>query len=533
MPQIATVIHTKSYSEASAPRLAPPTMVRWSTDTVHNTGSPRRSWHLVPLILLVGFGEHCITHALMPTEPALHQIGLSPFLYGVISVLPKLGSIFTPALWGHFFSLRPRIALGLAPSLLVFAQLLLVFGLISVQSGYPWVAASTLALGFILSALSKAGVSVLQHACLALVLPGSATHFSSTHKNDAFNHDEECGPGSSFSIEYPQTPDTPGPIPREGSWLWARRDSSSGHMVAGLCLNVGCTHLIGAAVVYAVPRLLNAYGLVGLQFALTIPTLIGAFGGLALACVLPNLPLPEHPPSPKPLRRGHAEPFVVACSSCGELIRGVKPYSGITCDKCLERQVVQAAQREAICALGLWRATLIGTLHALATLSVPLLVSHQYQLQSAGSLVALSGAGALIALPLLAAAARSYRTLQMLLLAISLAVIATAAAFTLADALGGDGGSWTCPAETEGSLPGMMMPYDYDDEIEQEKGGHDFSPRALQLSTHGGFVSARGAAGTTGGFSSPRSARSSAARSLAAGSSAVSDMRWDNQGMLT
>ena len=68
-------------------------------------------WRLVPLVLLLGLGSHCIAHALVPSEPALARLGLTPLLYGILTVLPKAGSVFTPALWGHVFARSPRLAL--------------------------------------------------------------------------------------------------------------------------------------------------------------------------------------------------------------------------------------------------------------------------------------------------------------------------------------------------------------------------------------------------------------------------------------
>lgn len=418
-------------------------VVSWSNDVATPApGPPRPRWHLVPLVLLLGFGEHCIAHALMPTEPALAQLGLSPMLYGLLTVMPKAGSIFTPALWGAVFTRRPRLALALAPSLLVISQVLLVGGLIAFKHASLWTAGVTITLGFILSSLSKAGVAVLQHACLALLLPGAPP---TSHRKEDDELHKEC-------LSQPTTPDTPGTpstappaIPREGSWLWARHESTSGQLVAGLCLNVGCTHLIGACVVYMVPRLLNAYGLIGLQLVLTLPTFVGAIGGVAMGYALPKPPAPEPLPSPMPNRRARPEPFMVACSTCGVLVRQRRAFAtGSTCDKCAERQLVHAAQREAVLALGLWRAMIIGGMHALASLSVPLLVTHHFALQSAGSIVALAGFGALVTLPLLAMATRSYRTLHTLLLLVSLAILASAAVFTLADAIGGEAGNWAC-----------------------------------------------------------------------------------------
>jgi hypothetical protein len=76
-------------------------------------------WTLVPLVLLLGFGSHCVAHALSPAEKDLAELGLGPMLYGMLILMPKLGSIFTPALWGYFFARDVHTTIVVAPSLRV------------------------------------------------------------------------------------------------------------------------------------------------------------------------------------------------------------------------------------------------------------------------------------------------------------------------------------------------------------------------------------------------------------------------------
>ena len=138
-----------------------------------STARPR--WDLVPLVLLVGLGSHTISHALAPSEPLLASLGLGPISYALLTQIPHLSQVFTPALWGWFFAADMRLAMAIAPSALVFGQTLLAIGLLLVTKDMGWSAAPVLIVGLLLSACSKSGLSVLQHSCLALVLPNRGT----------------------------------------------------------------------------------------------------------------------------------------------------------------------------------------------------------------------------------------------------------------------------------------------------------------------------------------------------------------------
>ena len=74
-------------------------------------------------------------------------------------------------MWGYAFAAHPRFALVLAPGLIVFSQLALATGLALLENDHPWFASGMLLFGLMLSSFSRAGISVLQHSCLALVLP--------------------------------------------------------------------------------------------------------------------------------------------------------------------------------------------------------------------------------------------------------------------------------------------------------------------------------------------------------------------------
>lgn len=215
-------------------------------------------------------------------------------------------------------------------------------------------------------------------------------------------------------------------------------------LAVGLCLMVGFTHAIGALVAFGAPRILAVCGLLGLQTALALPAFVSALAGRALGKALPRVP--SHvPPTPKPRRRT-LEPFAVACSSCGNVIRRSQPFSGATCDKCRERVAVVKQQTRAVVALGVWRATVIGCMHSIAMIEYSLFVSHGLPQPAVGSLLAINSAVSLGALPFLAWLVRHPSTLHArmvhLLPAVSLAVCAAAAALLVAQELGGEDASW-------------------------------------------------------------------------------------------
>ena len=82
-------------------------------DDVSSTTSdppvPALSIWQVPLILLLGVGAHATKLSLGPAEPGLKKAGLSPMAFALVSVVPALGQIVTPALWGSLHARRPRL----------------------------------------------------------------------------------------------------------------------------------------------------------------------------------------------------------------------------------------------------------------------------------------------------------------------------------------------------------------------------------------------------------------------------------------
>ena len=162
---------------------------------------PLGRWCLTLLVLLFAVGAHASGHALMPLAPALEHAGVSPMAYALMTLVPTVGQIVLPAVWGATFSQFPRATMVLAPTGLMLGQMLMAAGLWRRQeSDGEWGASTVtlLGIGTLIYSACRAGIGVLQHTAMALVLPSS--------------------------------------------------------LVAGLCLQVGLTHVIGAAVTYGVPH---------------------------------------------------------------------------------------------------------------------------------------------------------------------------------------------------------------------------------------------------------------------------------------
>jgi len=187
-------------------------------------------WRLVPLVLGIGLGGHAATQALNAAEPLLHEEGLSPMLFSVLTIGPHFASCLLPTLWGDCFVRSARLALVLAPALLFFGQLVLALGMLrhthlKAPENGPLLYA-LMAVGFSAYSASRAGLAVVQYAALARLL----------------------------------------------------RTSS---LVGALCSVVVTTHAVGAIVQLGSPLLLLRGGLFALQLALLVPAAIGLVSDIA------------------------------------------------------------------------------------------------------------------------------------------------------------------------------------------------------------------------------------------------------------
>lgn len=396
----------------------------------HSSGQKsKQSWRLVPLTLLLGFGTHAISHALAPVEPLLADLGLSPICYAMLTLTPHIGQFLTPPFWGWVFTVRMRLALVLAPACLAMGQTLVALGLLAVKYSMPWAAAVLLLFGIVLSSCCKAGLSVLQHSCLALVLPPRESSMPGTPTLPAKNYGMYDPSASSTWRDACRGCEGSGPC----------RRASSAPLVTGLCLSVGTTHVIGAAVVSCVPLITCSYGLCGLQFFLILPALVSALSGYALGALLPQPEPAVTPATPAPRRRDDMPAFVVLCVSCGKIVRRPHPFQ-TTCDKCKEAAAVARAQQTAVTALSMWRAMLIGAfLHSFSTVVVALLVSHGVPMLEAGRLMSLASILSLLLLPLLIPYAKH---LTALLSVITGAVLISLLLVTISQEFGGEFAPW-------------------------------------------------------------------------------------------
>jgi hypothetical protein len=393
----------------------------------------KQQWGLIALTLALGFGSHSISHALAPVEPLLADLGLSPICYALLTLTPHIGQFLTPPFWGWAFAVRMRLALVVAPVALVAGQSLVALGLLAIKLSMPWVAALLLLLGVVLSSCSKAGLSVLQHSCLALLLPPSERPAALTPSA-----------GKSYQMYEPSEPSSCGAL----SAVCGMSAAPNARLVTGLCLSVGTTHVIGAAMMFLVPLITQTSGLVGLQFFLILPALASALSGYVLGALLPQ---PEPAPaarSPEPRRRAEERTaFAVLCVSCGTIVRRPHPFQ-TTCDKCKEAAAIQRLQQRAVLALGLWRSTLISTfLHGFSTVVVGLLVSHEFSMVEAGRLVSLASVLSLLLLPALMVWADQ---MPRLLGVVTLAVLASACLVVVAQEMGGEFAPWSLASKKPG-----------------------------------------------------------------------------------
>ena len=138
---------------------------------------PPQTWWLVPFILLTAAGGHASGHALMPAAPAMEKAGMTAIQYSLLTLVPIAGEVVMPVLWGRFYGRRPRSALCYAPLGLLSGQLAAAAALaVRERAGGDFDARSIVLVisGLSLYLLSKGGLTVMQHAAMALALHAAA-----------------------------------------------------------------------------------------------------------------------------------------------------------------------------------------------------------------------------------------------------------------------------------------------------------------------------------------------------------------------
>lgn len=178
------------------------------------------------LVIVLGLGGHAGKNALSPAEPALKAQGWSPLAYGILASTPTAGGMIGSLFWGAVYRHSRRGSL-LGASLGVFAgQMLLALGLV-IQDGTS--SCLALSLGVVVFSVCRSGLAVLQHVELAQALPLGLA------------------------------------------------------LTRGFVAMIGVTHLTIIACNWAVPRLVAAAGLAGMQLALLLPSAFGAAAAWLLA----------------------------------------------------------------------------------------------------------------------------------------------------------------------------------------------------------------------------------------------------------
>lgn len=364
----------------------------------------RTHWRLVPLVLALGLGGHASTQALSAAEPSLYSHGVSPLAFSVLAIGPHVAACFMPTVWGDAFTRSARMALLLAPALLLIGQLLIFAALLKHTpelrgKHFGAIRFAAVGIGFVLFSASRAGLAVVQYAALARLLTTSS-------------------------------------------------------LVGALCTVVITTHAVGAAVQLLSPPLLGAGGLLALQGVLLLPAVVGVVAGGALGIWLPpppaELPPDEETDAGEAWRAG---PFAVRCKGCGKAVQREVPFV-VDCEGCQRAARARWRARLAVLLLACWRSLTLGPLHSFAVLTNGFLVSHKLSMKAAGALVAFNGSASLFVLiPLaLASAAAGTRaahsTLRMLAGATLLALCSVATLAVLQEA-GGRDSDWADPPPGE------------------------------------------------------------------------------------
>ena len=377
----------------------------------------------MPAILVFGLGAHASKLALPPSEPALAHEGLGAIAFSIIAVLPAVGQIVTPALWGWLHTSHTRLAILLSSTGVLVGQALIMVGFLLRPCCHGVVARSVLALGIATFCVSRPGVVVGQASMLARAAP-------------------------------PQ------------------------YLTCCFGAKVGVTSLIGVACNYAVPTVVQRHsGMLILQVALLVPAALGAVAGVRLSELHRGARLPppqqqqqqqqqQQPPAAPPpsttTERGSLRQALLAhdhlataengaatdahrAATNGSAPRDGPAWAwasagGNGSTKGAARapplaRLLEAPALRAIVLLMLWRATAVGTLHAHRTLLVGTLFSYGLPSAEAGELVARNQLVALLAL-MVAAYLADWHRLRRVVVAANVGALAAACAVTAGLCLG-------------------------------------------------------------------------------------------------
>ncbi|CAK9088243.1 unnamed protein product [Durusdinium trenchii] len=329
--------------------------MRFWSDSDSEDGCETHCWSqgadvpCVLLVLLIGLGSHSSKNALAPAAPFLEEEGMSPLVYSFVAASPQLGAIVAPVLWGVAYTWSERLVQVLVPLGDFLGQLVLALGIAMVDSDSPALESqAVLTAGLLIFSVARAGVGVVQHAAMARLLHGK-------------------------------------------------------RLMVGFVAMIFFGHLVVAACNWSVPRVLR-FGILTLQLTLLLPNVVSVAADAVLSASWSLLParmhspprtlspdpsvlslplLEEEPVSPSPAKEGHCAMSVSydCCPFCGD---------------------EELQSRKTIWLLGIWRALLLGLLHAFQSVTNDFLVGLGKTHMEAGSVVAMNQLLAMGLMPLVA-----------------------------------------------------------------------------------------------------------------------------------
>ena len=350
---------------------------------------------LLILLILLSVGVHASKEALVPSEPALEKLGLSPSLYAILNILPVAFGLISPFAWGTLYDRSPSVCFICAPLGELLAATLTALGLhVLAEGGRVFVAGACLACGLLLSSACRPGITIAAFTTVGRV----------------------CGSNSKYSMF------------AFGSLVLAK-------------------HSMSSVTSWLVPLILQgaravAHGgfetILHVQLAVMIPHAIALTAGVALAAL--------HGPFIVPLADAFAEAAEATTVPGADSVGTLKPGPSAPSDDALyiesgrcDTQYPKGskARREAgwnaVLLLGLWRALEVGTLHALHIMRVELTMALcRLSIVDTGRIIALNDAGAMAAMPLLAWHVGSSSMRRIFVLFVWIPVLSLAAVMALA-----------------------------------------------------------------------------------------------------